>query len=138
MDTPISRLFNLFSNWIVYVLSLLACGGLGYIIYNINTHIGILDISSWNTFLKLVKSSPQEVFLVLGSAILMLALLILLIPITLKKFGKIHIIVPALLIIGNIIGYYLGFGVIVFLINISILVLAVIIVALSIAISLPN
>lgn len=138
MDTSLSRLFKIFSNWIVYIISLLICTGLGYIIYSINNHIQFININSWNALLSIIKSSPLDFFLALGAAILFLILAFFVIPVTFKRFFKVHIVVPALLIAGNIIGYHYELGLQVFLVNVIILIITVIIIALSIAISLPN
>lgn len=138
MESSLSRIYKFFSNWIVYILSLLICGGLGYTLFNINQNIELTKITKFHDLYDIMIANPLEFFLALGSTLLLVILISVVIPITFKKFGKIYIIIPIFLIIGNIIGYYYGFGLHVFLINIAILILAVIIIAISILISLPK
>lgn len=138
MDSTISKFFKFFSNWFVYLLGLTVSGGLGYYLYTVNQVIQIQNVSSFSDLHNIAIANPDKFFPALVALLVFLFLAFFVVPITFKRFFKVHIVVPLLLIAGSVIGYYLGFGLYVFISNIVILVLTVIIVTFTVLVSLPN
>jgi len=138
MESSFSRLYKLFSNRVVYLISLIVCGGLAFVLFKIDSNIHFTSISSFNDVLSIIKSNTLEFLLSLVVALLLISLVVFILPITIKKFAKIYIIIPMLLLIGNVIGYFLDYGLHVFLINITIFVLSIIFVGLSVLVSMAR
>ncbi len=138
MDSTISKFFKFFSNWFIYLLGLFISGGLGYYLFKVNQVIQVQNVSSFSDLHNIAVANPDKFFPALGALLLFLFLAFFVVPITFKRFFKVHIVVPLLLVAGSVIGYYLGYGLYVFISNIVILILTVIIVTFTVLVSLPN
>lgn len=138
MDSTISKLFKLFSNWFIYLLGLSVLNWLMYYLFKINQVIEVQNIRSLNDLNNIAITSPESFFPALGATLILLCLAFFVIPITFQKFFKVHIVVPLLLIAVNILGYYYGQGLYVFIANIAILVLTVLIITFTVLVTIPN
>lgn len=138
MSSSFSKLHKFFSNWIVHFFSLIICGGLIYYIFIINKTIEFHNVRGINDLINISITSPGKFFAVLGATLLLFFLAFFIVPITYKRFFKVYIIIPIILMCITFIGYYIGYGLQVFLINIVILIISIIIISVSILLSLPS